>query len=143
MASPSYTTAPTTLTRDLYSSSTPRQQSTRYKGDSYKPEWVRYAGHMKEGYCDLCKPGKWLQLKNSAYWYHKQFLHGISSVSRKPFIEPLKQRRGVNGMIEGLCHQCYSYVPISSRKRKNHLLWYRHAHKCHVYTKTSSSTFEK
>lgn len=46
----------------------PRRQKLRYEGDNYTPKWVRYTGHLKEGYCDSCNPGKWLQLKNSAYW---------------------------------------------------------------------------
>ncbi|KAL7324293.1 hypothetical protein PS15p_210821 [Mucor circinelloides] len=46
----------------------PRRQKLRYDGDNYTPKWVRFTGHLKEGYCDSCQPGKWLQLKNSAYW---------------------------------------------------------------------------
>lgn len=46
----------------------PRRQKLRYEGDYYTPKWVRYTGHLKQGYCDSCVPGKWLQLKNSAYW---------------------------------------------------------------------------
>lgn len=46
----------------------PRPQKPRYQKDDYSPKWVRYSGHLKEGYCDTCVPGKWLQLKNSAYW---------------------------------------------------------------------------
>ncbi|KAG1444425.1 hypothetical protein G6F56_010302 [Rhizopus delemar] len=46
----------------------PRRQKPRYEGDHYTPKWVRYTGHLKQGYCDSCSPGKWLQLKNSAYW---------------------------------------------------------------------------
>lgn len=49
-------------------SAIPRRQKPRYDGDDYTPKWVRYTGQLKEGYCDSCKPGKWLQLKNSAYW---------------------------------------------------------------------------
>ncbi|KAI8094225.1 hypothetical protein BDF21DRAFT_408251 [Thamnidium elegans] len=113
----------------------PRRQKLRYRGDEYTPKWVRYTGQLKEGYCDTCKPGKWLQLKNSAYWYHKQFFHGISSVSGKSFQKPLEQRAGDHDVIEGLCHQCKIFVPICNSKRKNSVLWYRHAHKCHIYDK--------
>ncbi|GAA5815454.1 hypothetical protein MFLAVUS_008965 [Mucor flavus] len=113
----------------------PRRQKLRYQGDEYTPKWVRYTGQLKEGYCDTCRPGKWLQLKNSAYWYHKQFFHGISSVSGKSFQKPLEQRAGDHDVIEGLCHQCKIFVPICNSKRKNSVLWYRHAHKCHIYDK--------
>lgn len=111
---------------------TPRRQKLRYDGDEYTPKWVRYTGQLKEGYCDHCKPGKWLQLKNSAYWYHKQFYHGISSVSGKHFAEPLERRAGDHDVIEGLCHQCRQFVPICNAKRKTSVLWYRHAHKVYI-----------
>ncbi|OZJ06684.1 hypothetical protein BZG36_00387 [Bifiguratus adelaidae] len=107
----------------------PRRQRLRYSGDRYTPQWVRYSGQAKEGFCDTCKPGKWLQLKNSAYWYHKQFLHGISSVSGKEFLAPLDSRWADQDIMEGLCHQCHQWVPISNAKRRNSVLWYRHAHK--------------
>ncbi|KAH8548129.1 hypothetical protein BGW37DRAFT_508358 [Umbelopsis sp. PMI_123] len=113
----------------------PRQQKLRYTGDQYTPKWVRYNGQAKEGLCDTCSPGKWLQLKNSAYWYHKQFFHGISSVSGKQFTGPIETRWVDQDVKEGLCHQCHQWVPVSNVKRKNSVLWYRHAHKCHVYHK--------
>lgn len=46
----------------------PRRQKLRYPEDKYTPKWVRYNGQAKEGLCDTCQPGKWLQLKNSAFW---------------------------------------------------------------------------
>lgn len=46
----------------------PRRQKLRFEGDLYTPNWVRYNGQAKEGLCDTCQPGRWLQLKNSAYW---------------------------------------------------------------------------
>ncbi|KAI9252454.1 hypothetical protein BY458DRAFT_523046 [Sporodiniella umbellata] len=114
-------------------SAIPRRQKLRYEGDEYTPKWVRYTGQSKEGYCDTCPSGKWLQLKNSAYWYHKQFFHGISSVSGKRFQNPIEQRQGKQDALEGLCHQCKEFVPVCNSKRKNSVLWYRHAHKCHIY----------
>ncbi|ORX51953.1 hypothetical protein DM01DRAFT_1323840 [Hesseltinella vesiculosa] len=113
----------------------PRRQKLRYNGDLYTPKWVRFNGQAKEGLCDTCKPGKWLQLKNSAYWYHKQFYHGISSVSGKEFIQPLETRWVDQEIVEGLCHQCHHWVSVSNVKRKNSVLWFRHAHKCHMYHK--------
>ncbi|KAI8065507.1 hypothetical protein BC940DRAFT_304279 [Gongronella butleri] len=113
----------------------PRRQKVRYSGDLYTPKWVRFNGQQKEGLCDTCKPGKWLQLKNSAYWYHKQFFHGISSVSGKEFIQPVETRWVDQEIVEGLCHQCHHWVSVSNVKRKNSVLWFRHAHKCHLYHK--------
>ncbi|KAI8082972.1 uncharacterized protein BX664DRAFT_339527 [Halteromyces radiatus] len=118
----------------------PRRQKLRYVGDMYTPQWVRYNGQSKEGLCDTCKPGKWLQLKNSAFWYHKQFFHGISSVSGKEFLQPLETRWVDQDIVEGLCHQCQQWVSVSNVKRKNSVLWYRHAHKCHVYHKPKNGS---
>ena len=67
--------------------------------------------------------------------YHKQFFHGISSVSGKMFSNPVQTRHMEQDDIEGLCHQCHEWIPISNHKRQNSMLWYRHAHKCHVYHK--------
>ena len=61
--------------------------------------------------------------------YHKQFFHGISSVSGRPFIQPVETRWVDQDLVEGLCHQCGQWVAVSNVKRKNSVLWYRHAHK--------------
>ncbi|KAJ3135775.1 hypothetical protein HK101_004084 [Irineochytrium annulatum] len=119
----------------------PRKQRLRFDGDLYTPTWVRYDGQRKEGFCDLCPaPGKWLQLKNSAFWYHKQFIHGISSVSGTPFTKPLALRVAylakpvtpvlpasadkqpdpymITVLVEAHCHHCTLWVPIMNAKRR-------------------------
>lgn len=53
---------------ELHGDPTARKQKLRYEGDQYTPQWVRNVGQAKEGFCDTCVPGKWLQLKNSAFW---------------------------------------------------------------------------
>lgn len=125
--------------QSLSTDEAPRRQRKRFTGDNYTPGWVRYIGLAKEGCCEQCSPPKWLQLKNSAYWYHKQFFHGVSSVTGAPFFPPLETRMthasDPEGPVEGLCHQCRKWVPVSSGRRKNTVLWFRHAHKCHVYQK--------
>ncbi|KAI8866929.1 hypothetical protein GQ42DRAFT_127507, partial [Ramicandelaber brevisporus] len=120
---------------DISAEDRPRRQQLRVPHDLYTPLWVRYNGHLREGFCDLCIPGKWMQLKNSAYWYHKQFVHGISSVSGQFFLNPLEERPAVAqdgtplDTIEGLCHQCQTWVPVCGQKQRNRVLWYRHAHR--------------
>ena len=47
----------------------PRKQKLRFEGDLYTPLWVKGSAAHKAGFCDMCSPGKWLQLKNSAFWY--------------------------------------------------------------------------
>lgn len=64
-----------------------------------------------------------------SFRYHKQFFHGISSVSGQEFMQPLETRWVDQDLVEGLCHQCYQWVSVSNVKRKNSVLWYRHAHK--------------
>ncbi|BFZ63726.1 hypothetical protein YB2330_004858 [Saitoella coloradoensis] len=120
---------------DPKSESAPRQQKLRFAGDLYTPQWVRGTGNAKEGWCDTCRPGKWFQLKNSAFWYHKQFYHGISAVSGRGFVQPLEMRKVEGEAWEGMCHQCKQWVTVASLKRKNSVLWFKHAHKCHEYLK--------
>ncbi|KAJ2678363.1 hypothetical protein GGI25_002348 [Coemansia spiralis] len=127
--------APTDEEREMGKDAWPRRQKVRFSDDMYTPMWVRNKRQDKAGFCDTCSPGKWLQLKNSAFWYHKQFFHGISSVSGRPFVRPLQVRHFDADIIEGLCHQCNNWVPIANAKRRNSVLWFRHAHKCHVYHK--------
>ena len=71
----------------------------------------------------------WKLIQNNIYRYHKQFFHGISSVSGKEFMQPLETRWVDQDLVEGLCHQCRQWVSVSNVKRKNSVLWYRHAHK--------------
>jgi hypothetical protein len=47
----------------------PYTQNVKHGEDLYTPVWARGHNKEKEGFCDMCDdPGKWLQLKNSAYW---------------------------------------------------------------------------
>ncbi|KAJ3327643.1 hypothetical protein HDU76_011388 [Blyttiomyces sp. JEL0837] len=67
----------------IMDTSVPRRQRLRFEGDLYTPEWVRFEGQAKEGLCNLCSmPGR----------YHKQFVHGISSVSGVQFVKPVDLR---------------------------------------------------
>lgn len=55
-------------------------------------------------------------------------------------MKPLEQRMGKGDMIEGLCHQCHRFVSACNGKKKNnYMLWYRHAHKCHLYDKPKAT----
>ena len=110
-----------------------RQQSLRFAGDLYTPQWVRNEKTKKEGLCELCPPpGKWLQLKNSAFWYHKQFAHGVCSITGKLFNAPLEFRIVwlvsqnaisesacfVQLIAEGKCHQCEEFINLSNSKKR-------------------------
>lgn len=109
---------------------TPYEQELRFDGDMYTPRWVRGHGNKREGWCGICKPGRWLVLKNSAFWYDKSFTHGISAATGSPFQEPLETRRmdGNPDVWEGMCGSCNDWVALVSSKKKG-TTWFRHAYK--------------
>ncbi|KAG9233989.1 hypothetical protein BJ875DRAFT_28040 [Amylocarpus encephaloides] len=115
---------------------TPHEQELRFDGDLYTPRWVRGHGNKREGWCGICKPGRWLVLKNSAFWYDKSFTHGISAATGSPFQEPQETRRmdGNPDVWEGLCGSCTEWVALVSSKKKG-TTWFRHAYKCHTHPK--------
>jgi hypothetical protein len=108
----------------------PHEQELRFDGDLYTPRWVRGHGNKREGWCGICKPGRWLVLKNSAFWYDKSFTHGISAATGSPFQEPQETRRmdGNPDVWEGLCGSCQEWVALVSSKKKG-TTWFRHAYK--------------
>jgi hypothetical protein len=108
----------------------PHEQELRFDGDLYTPRWVRGHGNKREGWCGICKPGRWLVLKNSAFWYDKSFTHGISAATGSPFTEPQETRRmdGNPDVWEGLCGSCCEWVALVSSKKKG-TTWFRHAYK--------------
>ncbi|KAK4032606.1 hypothetical protein C8A01DRAFT_50631 [Parachaetomium inaequale] len=114
----------------------PHEQELRFEGDLYTPRWVRGHGNKREGWCGICKPGRWLVLKNSAFWYDKSFTHGISAATGNPFQEPQETRRmdGNPDVWEGLCGSCNEWIALVSSKKKG-TTWFRHAYKCHTHPK--------
>ncbi|QPH02266.1 hypothetical protein C2857_006475 [Epichloe festucae Fl1] len=118
----------------------PYEQALRFEGDLYTPKWVRGHGNKREGWCGICKPGRWLVLKNSAFWYDKSFTHGISAATGSPFEEPLDTRRmdGNPDVWEGLCGSCNDWIPLVSSKKKG-TTWFRHAYKCHTHQKVKDT----
>ncbi|OTA59986.1 hypothetical protein K449DRAFT_101524 [Hypoxylon sp. EC38] len=114
----------------------PHEQELRFEGDLYTPRWVRGHGNKREGWCGICKPGRWLVLKNSAFWYDKSFTHGISAATGNAFQEPQETRRmdGNPDVWEGLCGSCNDWIALVSSKKKG-TTWFRHAYKCHTHPK--------
>lgn len=103
----------------------PWQQDLRCDEDLYTPIWCRGQNDKKEGFCDMCEGGAWLRLKNSAFWYHKQYHHGVSSTTGHYFYPPREIKRGLSSanrqQVLGLCHECnewvgYATIPGSSRQ---------------------------
>ncbi|KAM7192686.1 meiotic expression up-regulated protein 26 [Naviculisporaceae sp. PSN 640] len=118
----------------------PHEQELRFEGDWYTPRWVRGHGNKREGWCGICKPGRWLVLKNSAFWYDKSFTHGISAATGSPFQEPQETRRmdGNPDVWEGLCGSCNEWIALVSSKKKG-TTWFRHAYKCHTHPKVKDA----
>lgn len=114
----------------------PHEQDLRFTGDLYTPRWVRGHGNKREGWCGLCKPGRWLVLKNSAFWYDKSFTHGVSAATGAAFQGPQETRRteGNLDVWEGLCGSCGEWIALVSSKKKG-TTWFRHAYKCHTHPK--------
>jgi hypothetical protein len=108
----------------------PHEQELRFPGDLYTPKWVRGHGNKREGWCGLCKPGRWLVLKNSAFWYDKSFTHGVSAATGAAFQGPQENRRteGNLDIWEGLCGSCGDWIALVSSKKKG-TTWFRHAYK--------------
>ena len=110
----------------------PRRQPTRFTGDLYTPPYVRGDGTTRAGWCTLCS--SWHTLKDSAYWYHMHFAHGISCATGKSMPTPLRSRltagaaRGV-GDSEALCGCCGRWVLIVTGE-KGKTAWWRHAYRC-------------
>ncbi|KAL8714228.1 MAG: hypothetical protein Q9220_001957 [cf. Caloplaca sp. 1 TL-2023] len=111
-------------------SAMPRAQDLRFQGDLYTPRYVRGHGNKREGWCGTCKPGRWLVLKNSAFWYDKSFSHGISAATGAAFEGPRETRRmkGNPDVWEGLCGSCGDWIALISSKKKG-TTWFRHAYK--------------
>ncbi|CAG8583549.1 3662_t:CDS:10 [Dentiscutata heterogama] len=112
------------------------RQPARFDGDMYTPRWVRGVGKSKEGLCPHCEPARWLKTKISAYWYHLNYQHGISSITGRPFAQPIAERLNKkSGMKEALCHKCNKWILNQSPRDKDVLVpeiyWYKHAQKCH------------
>ena len=115
---------------DCEESERPRAQELRFEGDLYTPKYVRGHGNKREGWCGICKPGRWLVLKNSAFWYDKSFTHGISAATGSAFESPRETRKmkGNPDVWEGLCHGCGEWIALISSKKKG-TTWFRHAYK--------------
>lgn len=70
-----------------------------------------------------------------SYRYHKQFYHGISSISGNYFTAPVQIRMSEKegGGTEGLCHQCGEWIVCTTKKQgesktegsKVPSLWYK------------------
>ncbi|GAB1726609.1 hypothetical protein NU195Hw_g8302t1 [Hortaea werneckii] len=116
--------------------STLHEQPPRSPNDLYTAQWVRGERTTRAGWCGYCCT--WYRLKDSAYWYHMNYTHGISS-SGTQYQAPLSLRQSRSSSeLEGLCPGCNQWILIG-RGVRCRTGYYRHAYKCHgKHSKTSS-----
>nr|OQO20907.1 hypothetical protein B0A51_13081 [Rachicladosporium sp. CCFEE 5018] len=124
--------APPPPSLSLCSSDTlyPHPQSPRSPSDLYTPSYTRGTGSIRAGWCSPCQ--SWHTLRDSAYWYHMHFVHGISCATRQRLPSPVDHRdlRG-DGDWEGKCGGCDRWVAIA-KGEKGRTAWFRHAYKCQL-----------
>ena len=121
---------------------TPRAAKPRHPDDLYAPLLIRGQGASKEGRCPHCPHEAWFRLKQSAYWYHLNYRHGISAATGLPFPKPAAYRSVPlpenEAQVEAGCKECGAWIlltVLSPSMRVNvrdlsHAPWYRHAQKC-------------
>ena len=129
-------------------------QPRRFPDDLYTPLWTRGRGASREGRCAFCQdPPVWLRLKQSAYWYHLNYVHGICAATGRPYPEPDEYRVTASSWgaavdpdiermvrVEGRCGQCNKWISLASRpesaatdfKSIPHTNWYKHCQKLHT-----------
>ncbi|KAI9227719.1 MAG: hypothetical protein DHS80DRAFT_260, partial [Piptocephalis tieghemiana] len=110
-------------------------QTPKTRTDLYTPRWLQGQGSFKSGLCPLCPNLRWFRMKFSAYWYHMNFHHGISSHSFLPFPAPTAMRIDRHrGVKEAFCPKCHEWVLASSSKnvavKVQEIYWWKHAQKC-------------
>ncbi|KAH7186337.1 hypothetical protein DER44DRAFT_904656 [Fusarium oxysporum] len=98
----------------------PCEQELSFEGDLYTPRWVRGHGNKREGWCGICKPGRWLVLKSSAFCRSGVWMENLD-------------------VWEGLCGSCEQWIALVSSKKKG-TTWYRHAYKCHTHLKVKGTS---
>lgn len=128
-----------------------KRQEIRSAHDLYTPRLVRGSGANREGLCEFCTPGVWLKIKQSAYWYHLNFIHGVSATTGRPYPPPAKMRvelcrnkdlankeKDVVQQVEGQCATCNRWVVIAhvnadeevDQQKILNSVWWRHVQKC-------------
>jgi len=120
-----------------------RVNDTQGPNDLYTPRYIKGIGSSKHGLCPIClfeKKMAWFNMKFSAYWYHLQFNHGVSSVTLRPFPIPLEIRIACVDdeyelpLIEAKCCECLKWVSIVGLKRTwvkvPEIFWWKHIASC-------------
>ncbi|KAF2486623.1 hypothetical protein BDY17DRAFT_321400 [Neohortaea acidophila] len=119
----------TTPTEEDVDGQTIRVQQPRFEADLYTARWVRGEGTGRAGWCGFCST--WHKLKDSAFWYHMHYTHGISYVTGRPLEGPRKVARGTK-TSQVLCGRCNRWIEVGHQTERARTTYFRHAHKCHT-----------
>lgn len=125
----------------------------RSEDDMYTPKEVRGTGFLRMGRCNIC--GIWLKIKQSAYWYHMNFIHGISASTGRPHPPPIaiRQRAGSEStvVVEGRCGTCQEWIPVHQQGSPLNVVptdlgcltssWWHHAQKCAIARTKQKTAF--
>ncbi|QIW96114.1 hypothetical protein AMS68_001632 [Peltaster fructicola] len=108
---------------------TPQRKAQRSAEDLYTPHWVRGNGTQREGWCGWCCA--WFTLRDSTYWYHMHYSHGISQIDGKHLPAPAGFRTFCESAEwEVKCGRCNRWMPLPPGDRWN-TAYFRHTYKCY------------
>ncbi|KAK5633831.1 hypothetical protein RRF57_009545 [Xylaria bambusicola] len=82
------------------------------EGNLYVPQWCRQTKDGLEGWCGLCRPGRWFRFCPNRFKYDRSIKHGISMKTGTSYPEPSRTRWSITHGIEGLCAQCDSWITL-------------------------------
>ncbi|KAI5148777.1 hypothetical protein ENBRE01_0527 [Enteropsectra breve] len=111
-------------------------------GDSqncYVPSATRGKGPTKEAFCRLCRG--WFRMKNSSYWYHMNYIHGINK-NGKRIPEPVLRKKhsalkeNKDKKYEGFCKECGKWLVLGNTEKGIKFGWYKHWQREHSKSKT-------
>lgn len=107
----------------------PQRKAKRSAEDLYTPHWVRNHGTQREGWCGWCCT--WFTLRDSTYWYHMHYSHGISQADGKRLPPPAGFRTFCDSAEwEVKCGKCNKWMPLPPGDRWN-TAYFRHTYKCY------------
>lgn len=114
----------------------PQRKAKRSADDLYTPRWIRNHGTQREGWCGWCCT--WFTLRDSTYWYHMHYSHGISQVDGKRLPAPAGFRTFCESAEwEIKCGRCHKWMPLPPGDRWN-TAYFRHTYKCYFKSTVTS-----
>lgn len=117
---------PTEDLNPLHDSRNARENQLRWDGDLYTPRWLR--GFRREGWCGLCKPGRWICMKK-AWWNDRVLFHGICAETGKALPEP-EVALNVDAdpqTWKGQCGKCGIWARFKKNDPRHYSAWHVHA----------------